>query len=140
MRLVLDTNVVVSAFRSPRGASAALVVAGRRREITLLASGALMFEYEAVLTRPEHIEAAGATIPDAIRFIDALATFLTPVRVAYLWRPQVKDPDDDMVLEAAINGRADALITMETKTFAPAARRFGLGVMTPAAIWSRLQA
>ncbi len=139
MRTVLDTNVIVAAFRSPHGASAALVMAGRRSEIILLASGALVFEYEAVLTRPEHIEAAGATRNDATRFVDALATFLTPVRVAYLWRPQVRDPDDDMVLEAAVNGRADVLVTMETKTFAPAADRFGLDVMTPAAAWRRMR-
>ncbi|MBL8551132.1 MAG: putative toxin-antitoxin system toxin component, PIN family [Hyphomonadaceae bacterium] len=138
MRVVLDTNVIVAAFRSPRGASARLVNAGRLARIEALVSGALFFEYEAVLTRAEHLLAAGANANDARRFLDALALWAKPVRIAYLWRPQLSDADDEMVLECAVNGRAAALVSFETATFAVAAPRFGIEVLTPVAFWSRI--
>lgn len=96
----------------------------------MLASPTLFFEYEQVLVRPEHLAAAGATALDASRFLDALATFLVPVEVHFLWRPQLSDAEDEMVLEAAINGGADAIITFERQTFERAAHSFGIAVMT----------
>jgi putative PIN family toxin of toxin-antitoxin system len=140
MRLVLDTNVIVAAFRSPRGGSAALVKAAVAGRFDMLASMPLFVEYEAVLARPAHAEAAGAAPGDADRFLDVLAAHLEPVDIVYLWRPQLSDPDDEMVLECAVNGRADAIVTMEATVFDAAARRFGVGVMTPRAAWAMLRA
>ena len=138
MRLVLDTNVLVAAQRSGAGASALVLAAARERKVTLLASAALFVEYEAVLTREEHLSAAGASKDVVIAALDALASIIEPVEIRFLWRPQASDPDDDMVLEAAVNGRADALVTFEIATFAAAARSFGLDVMTPAEAWSKI--
>ena len=102
MRVVFDTNVIVAAFRSPRGASARLLRAGRLGRLDALVSGALFFEYEAVLSRQKHLEAANADADDVRRFLNALASWARPVRIAYLWRPQLSDSDDEMVLECAV--------------------------------------
>ena len=69
MRLVLDANVIVAAMRSPSGASAALLRAVRRGEITLLANVALALEYEAVCLQPSHILASGLTEHEATLFV-----------------------------------------------------------------------
>jgi putative PIN family toxin of toxin-antitoxin system len=138
VRLVLDTNVLVAAQRSGAGASALLLSAARERRVTLLASTALFVEYEAVLTRAEHLSAAGATREVVIAALDALATIIEPVEIRFMWRPLVPDPDDDMVLEATVNGRADGLVTFEVTTFAAAVKSFGIDVMTPAEAWSKI--
>ena len=135
MRLVLDTNVVVTAFRSRGGASAELLRQIRRGRARLLATVPLFLEYEAVLSRPDHL--AGLSGKDIGVALDALASFVEPVEPFFLWRPQLRDADDDMVLEAAVNGRADALVTYNLRDFA-AATRFGLYVAKPLTILERL--
>lgn len=112
--------------------------AARDGNVTLLASTALFVEYEAVLTRVEHLAAAGVSKEIVVSALNALASVIEPVEIRFLWRPQVPDPDDDMVLEAAVNGRAKALITFEAATFTAAAKTFGIDVMTPAEAWSKI--
>ena len=68
---------------------------------------------------------------DVAVLLNAVAAVAEPVRLAYLWRPQLRDPDDDMVLEAAINGQADRLVTFNQRDFALAGGRFGLVICTP---------
>jgi predicted nucleic acid-binding protein len=68
VRLVLDTNIIVKAFRSPGGGAGELLRAVRRGDAALLVSPPLFFEYEQVVPRPEHLRAAGATPADAERF------------------------------------------------------------------------
>jgi len=63
-------------------------------------------------------------------FLDALCLYIEPVHLHYLWRPQTRDANDEMVLETALNGRADALVTLNAGDFA-AATRFRLPVLTP---------
>ena len=140
MKAVLDTNVLVAAMRSPRGASARLVVGALRGELSLLANVALFVEYEAVMTRADHLRAARTTRARLLRVLDDLAQIVVPVEKSFSWRPQLADADDEMVLEAAINGLADALITFETLTFREAARRFGIATMTPREACARLPA
>jgi putative PIN family toxin of toxin-antitoxin system len=137
MRVVLDTNVIVAAGCSRNGASFALLQALRANRFRLLASVPLFLEYEAVLKRPEHllIGPRSAAMVDA--FLDALVQAIEPVHLFYLWRPQLRDPADEMVLETALNGRAEALVTFNTDDFA-AAQRFALPVLTPAAFLQQL--
>lgn len=137
MRVVLDTNVLVAAMRSPRGVSAHLVEAAFARRFEVVANAALVLEYEAVLTRSEHLLAAGLARADVEAALDDLAAIVVNAGAAWNWRPQLADPNDEMVLAAAVNGLADAIITFERSVFAPAAG-FGVAVMTPAAFWSRL--
>jgi len=131
IRVVLDTNVLVAAGRSRNGASFALLQALRANRFHLLASVPLFLEYEAVLKRPEHLAVGQRNIAMVDAFLDGLALRVEPVHLFYLWRPQLRDPADEMVLETALNGRAEALVTFNVDDFA-AARRFALPVLTPA--------
>ena len=131
MRLVLDTTVMVAAIRSDTGASRRLLMAALEDRLTLLASVPLMIEYQAVMTRPEHLTASRLSIEDVSVLLDAVASVAEPVRLAFLWRPAVRDPDDDMVLEAAVNGRADAIVTFNIRDFDQVAKHFGVAVILP---------
>lgn len=131
MKFVLDTDVMVAAMRSASGASAELVRMLRRREIEVAVSVALVLEYEAVLKRPEHLLAAGASSAEAESMIDTLIFFAQPVFVDYRWRPQTRDPADEMVLEAAINADVDAIITFNRRDFGEAPAQFGIGCWLP---------
>ncbi|MBL6617364.1 MAG: putative toxin-antitoxin system toxin component, PIN family [Reyranella sp.] len=133
MRLVFDTDVMVAAIRSDAGASRRVLQAflERQRGLTLLASVPLLFEYEAVMTRPEHLRAARLSLADVSALLDAVAATAEPVRLAYLWRPALRDVDDDMVLETAVNGAADGIVTFNRRDFAPAAGQFGVRVLLP---------
>jgi predicted nucleic acid-binding protein len=101
----------------------------------VLVSVPLMVEYEAVLTRPEHLAAAGVTAEEVNEVLDALATVLVPVRFRFLWRPKLKDPADEMVLETAVNGCADRLVTFNVRHLAVAAAEFGIRVSRPNEAW-----
>jgi len=91
----------------------------------------MLIEYEAVMTRTEHLSAAGLTADEVGVILDAVAAAAESVRLAFLWRPAVRDPDDDMVLETAANGRADAIVTFNKRDFAKGAGRFGVQVLSP---------
>ncbi|MBT9446962.1 MAG: putative toxin-antitoxin system toxin component, PIN family [Hyphomonadaceae bacterium] len=134
MRVVLDTSVIVKAVRNPNGASAALISEAIEGRLTLLVSTALGLEYEAVTLRPEHWVWPGFGRPEAERLLDLLAAVSTPVRINFQWRGALPDPDDDMALEVALNGQADALVTFNDRDFAPAVERFGLALVRPHAI------
>lgn len=129
--LVLDTDVLVAAFRSDAGASRRILEAALARRFELLLSVPLMFEYEAVLTRPEHLTASEASAEDVSDVLDGLAAVGKHVKLAFRWRPALPDPNDDMVLETAINGPAHAIVTFNERDFNPVAARFGCRVMRP---------
>lgn len=132
MRAVLDTNILVAGLSSRRGASHGLLrhVLGRR--LRILAAPALWLEYEAVLKRPEIRRMHGLSETDVDTFLDALAILVEPVSMNYLWRPQLCDPKDEMVLETALNAGADALVTFNQRDFRPASERFALRLLLPA--------
>jgi len=128
----MDTDTVVAAMRSPAGASAALIRAARLGRITLVASVPLLLEYEDVCSRPEHMAASEFSSSDLAAFLDAMVDLAEPVDVWFLWRPQLRDPGDEHVLEAAVSGRAAAIVTFNRRDFRPAADRFGINVLLPA--------
>ena len=134
MKVTLDTDVVVAALRSRRGASRAWLRAILSGEATLLLSVPLALQYEAVLTRPEHLVASGASVDQIGMLLDALCAVCTPVEVSFLWRPMLRDTDDEMVLEAAVNGRAGRLLTFNQRDFADA-DRLGVWVEQPGPAW-----
>jgi putative PIN family toxin of toxin-antitoxin system len=128
---VLDTDILVAAFRSDTGASRRILVAALDRRFDLLLSVPLMLEYESVLRRPEHLKAAGMSEEDVAEVLNGLALVGKRVRLAFRWRPALPDPNDDMVLETAVNGQADAIVTFNQRDFNPIAGRFGCRVMRP---------
>jgi putative PIN family toxin of toxin-antitoxin system len=131
MRLVLDTDVVIAAMRSPTGASAAILRAAREGRVTLAASVSLAVEYEAVCRQAEHRLAAGLSEQEVDSFVTAMVALAEPVETHFLWRPQLRDAGDEMVLEAAVNGRVDALVTFNTRDFGTAPSRFGVELLRP---------
>ena len=132
MRCVLDTNVIVAVLRSPTGASAALLRAARQQQITPVANVALALEYEATCRLAEHRLAAGLSAEQVMSFVDAVIAMAEPVESHYQWRPQLRDPSDELVLEAAVNGQADTIVTFNKRDFGNAPTTFGVALLTPA--------
>jgi putative PIN family toxin of toxin-antitoxin system len=137
MRLVVDTNVIVAAFRSRNGASNLLLRFADRGLVTLLCSTALFLEYEAVLSRPEIREVTGHSLKDVAAVISALAAVSDGVDISFRTRPMLSDVADEMVLEAALNGEAEAIVTHNIRDFRPA-MKLGVTVATPGEIVRRL--
>lgn len=138
MIAALDTDVIVASLRSRHGASRRLIQELRGGNIKAVATIGMFVEYEAVLTRSDNLAAMGLSTVEVGIFLDALAALVAPVKPHFLWRPQLRDPNDEMVLEAAVNGQADAIVTFNLRDFLPAANRFGIEVARPGDIIRRL--
>jgi len=138
MRVVLDTNVLVSAVRSRRGASNAILIRAFQDRFDWLASVPLFLEYEQALTRAELLLATGIRMADMSMYLSDIARIVEPVELHFLWRPQLRDPGDEMVLETAVNGRADVLVTHNARDFA-GTESFGVTVLTPARFLTRMR-
>ena len=138
VRMVLDTNVAVSGHRSPSGASARLIDRALARRFTLLVSVALALEYEAACCDPAQLSASGLDELDVRTTIEALCAVAEPVVSWFLWRPQLRDPTDEMVLEAVINASADLLVTFKQRRFGDAPEKFGIAVVAPQEALRRL--
>jgi putative PIN family toxin of toxin-antitoxin system len=138
-RVVLDTDVLIAELRSDQGASRQLLLNVFDGNLEALVSVSLIIEYEAVLTRPEHLDASGLSRADVNEILNAYAKIATPVHLRFLWRPQLKDPADEMVLETAVNGVADRLITFNERHLSVAARKFGIKVVRPVDMWKEFQ-
>jgi putative PIN family toxin of toxin-antitoxin system len=130
-RAVLDTNILVAGLASQRGASFALIAKAITRRFELVASPALWLEYEAVLKRSEMFAPHGLSTSDVDDILNTLAGIVTPVQSHFLWRPQLRDPNDEMVLEAAVNGHAAYLVTLNVRDFMPVASRWNITLMAP---------
>lgn len=139
LRVVLDTDVIVAALRSASGGSNAVLRHVALKTVIPLVTPALFLEYEAVLKRPEQRLAHGLGLRDIDRFLAALASACEAVEVSFQWRPQLADANDEMVLEASVNGRAQALITHNVRDFDKAAGKFGLRVMRPGELLRELR-
>lgn len=139
MRLVLDTCVLVAALRSERGASLALLTAAFEKRFDLVLSSPLVLEYEAVLTRPEQMNETGLSTEEVIELLELICDSAILV-VRNWWRqPRLSDPDDEMVLEAAVAGRADGIVTFNLRHFGTACSKTGIEVITPRQALLRLK-
>jgi len=135
-RVVLDTNVLVAGLRSRRGAA--------YRVLSLVGSGAfeqclsvpLLFEYEEVLKRPE--TRVPLTLEAIETVLDYLAASSDRRQIHFLWRPVLSDPRDDLVLEVAVAGGCDTVVTYNVRDFA-GSERFGVRAQTPAQFLASLQ-
>jgi putative PIN family toxin of toxin-antitoxin system len=135
MNYVLDTNVLVAGIRSPQGASARILRQVVQSQLPVVCSVPLFLEYEAVLLRPQQLLAAGLSAADIVNFLDVLAGVVQRIQIQFLWRPQLRDPNDDMVLEVAVNaqglGQAVSILTFNQRDFLPQALQFSVEVCTP---------
>ena len=130
--IVLDTNVLVSALRSTTGFSRRLLVDVLQGRVVAAVSVPLFIEYEDVLSRPAQLKAFGLSAAEVHHFLDGLACVLAPAEISFLWRPQLKDPADEMVLEAAANASASHIVTWNVRDFSRVPGLFDMQVVTPA--------
>jgi predicted nucleic acid-binding protein len=93
----------------------------------------------AVMSRAEHLNASGLSTVDLRALLDAVAAVAEPVRLAYLWRPTLPDVNDDMVLEAAVNGQAYGIVTFNLSDLSSPAKQFGIEVMRSGEAMKRLE-
>lgn len=134
MRVVLDTDVVVAGLRSSSGASRAWLRAILRGDVEIALSVPLVVQYEAVLMRAEMLQVIGGDAQRVERFLDLLCAVARQLDISFLWRPILHDPDDEMVLEAAVQGGVDYLLTFNLRHFR-GAERFGVTVERPGPAW-----
>jgi len=126
--VVLDTNVLVSALRSGRGASFEIVAALGRGEFEVSVSVSLLLEYEATLLR--HAEELSLGPQDALGIVDYISDVAINQDIFFLWRPFLRDAGDDLVLELAVAAGSDAIVTHNVRDFI-GAEKFGVRVITP---------
>lgn len=135
--VVLDTSVLVAALRSRRGASFALLSRlGRDSAIEIDVSVPLVLEYEEVLKREGKVPLSEQEIDDVLDYLCKVANHR---QIFFLWRPFLRDPNDDLVLEVAVSSGADAIVTHERKGFEGVESAFDIQVLTPAALLRALE-
>lgn len=135
MRVIIDTNVVIAGLRSQAGASYEILQRVGRGSFEMALSVPLALEYEEQLKL--NTRRIGLTISDIDDILDYWYSVVVPVEVFFLWRPTETDPDDDMLIEAAVAGECDAIISFNTRDLTSAAK-FGIRVMTPGAFLREL--
>ena len=113
------------------GAARQILLMIEREEIEAVMTVPMLIEYEAILKRPAHLAAANLTLEQADNVINTLAGLLVRVTTRFSWRPQLIDPNDEMILEAAVNGQANVIVTFNQRHYAEAAPRFGIEVLRP---------
>lgn len=138
-RVVLDSSVIVAGLRSRLGAGNRLLELAAEGRLVPLVTTALFLEYEEVLRRPEQRLATGMSDEDVAGFLAAFASAAEPVDVHFLWRPLLSDPDDEFVLECAVNGGAEAIVTHNVRDFMPAFREFKIAIVTPGTFLKRIE-
>ena len=134
-RIVIDTNVLVSALRSRLGWSFDLLSQLGQGAYQHVVTVPLVMEYEDVLLRPAMVRVTPAAVHDVLDYVCATAVRQS---VHFLWRPRLADVKDDMVLEAAVNGQCQAIVTWNIRDFA-AASEFGIAVLNPQIFLSTLK-
>lgn len=135
--VVLDTNVLVAGLRSRRGASARVLEMVGTGRFNINLSVPLVLEYEGVLQRPEAgVQLGTDEIADVLDYLCAVARQHS---IFFLWRPFLRDPKDDMVLELAVKAECDFIVTFNEKDFA-GIDQFGLEALTPADFLRRIGA
>jgi predicted nucleic acid-binding protein len=130
---------MVAAMRSPTGGSAELLRRVAAGKAVMVLTVALALEYESICMLAEHRLASGLSTFDTGLYVDTLIAMAEPVPLFFRWRPQLRDPGDELVLEAAVNGRADAIVTFNERDLRQARSSFGIEVLRPGEVLRRLR-
>lgn len=137
---VLDTNILVAALHSRNGASNALLRRALEGTLEVAISVALFLEYEAVLKRGNIQSVSWATATEIDDVLDALAKVATRVApIRFKTRPMLADPDDEMVLECAMQAGAQSIVTLNAHDFGGLRPWPGIEVITPGALLKHLK-
>ena len=134
MKIVIDTNVLVAALRSRRGASFKLVSVLPSDKFSIAISVPVVFDYEDALKR---LKSFAITEQDIGSFIDFLCKIGHHQEIFFLWRPFLPDLSDDHVLEVAVAAGCDAIVTYNKRDF-KGTERFGLRVLEPRELLSEI--
>lgn len=134
MRIVLDTNVLVSAMLSADGAPNMVLQLVLQGSITVLADSRILAEYDEVTARPR----SGFDDRERRQLLDTLGD-LAELVIAQPLRLSLPDPDDRMFVEAAVAGGADAVVTGNVRHFRPRSGKLPVGVLTPHQAVDRLR-
>ena len=126
--IVLDTNVIISALRSKKGASYKLLSLVGTHQFEIHDSVALILEYEDVIQR--HREEFGLSKEDVSVFIDSLCSMAQHHKIYFLWRPFLSDPNDELVLELAVSAECEYIVTHNISDFRGSGK-FGIQAITP---------
>lgn len=129
IRAVLDTTIVTSAVRSSKGLASVILKVVLQGKLSLLMDIRLAHEYREVAMRPEHVSKSDLTVAEIKGLIARLEAIAIPVEVRWRYRPISIDPGDDLVLELAINGAADLIISENVRHLREPARQFGITVV-----------
>lgn len=133
MLITLDTNIIYQALKSSSGASFYILQQVRERRIQIALSVPLFEEYEDVLKREKSLDDLELDVEDIDKFLRFIAWVGKPYKSYFLFRPNLKDEKDNMVVELAIASQCDYLVTSNVKDFDNAELRFDqLKVLTPA--------
>lgn len=135
-RIVLDTNVLVAGLRSRRGASNKLLNLIARGFFATVVSGPLVFEYEEVTRR--HIDPIPYSADEVKEIIDFICAHSEARPVYYLWRPFLRDLNDDHVLEVAVVGQCDTIVTFNLRDFV-GVDQFGIRAITPSSFLKEIE-
>lgn len=127
--IVIDTNVIIAGLRSRNGSAFRLLELVGSGQFNIHLSVPLVLEYEEVLLR----QLPNLTIDtsDIENFIDFHCAVASHHQIFFLWRPYLRDPKDDMVLELAVKAECDSVVTFNTRDFA-GIEQFGIRAITPA--------
>ena len=134
-QVVIDTNVLIAAQRSKRGASSKLMSLIGTGLFDMHISVPLVLEYEAILLRQR--AELQLTPEDVANLVDAMCALAIPHQIYFLWRPYLRDSNDELVLELAVTARCDAIITFNQQDFI-GVHRFGIRVLDPGAFLSEI--
>lgn len=127
----MDTSVLITGLRSRLGASAEVVRLMLTGQVRLLLSLSLALEYRDVALRPDHLKASGRTLQETEKLLLQLEAVAEPVEIDQTFRPLSRDPGDDLVLDLAINGLADVIVTNNIRDLRVPAAAYGIPVMAP---------
>lgn len=127
LQIVIDTNVLFAGLYSNRGASYRLLSLLDSGKFEINLSVPLTMEYEEVLKRNHN--KLGLTTPEVDQFLENFGAIANWHEIYFLWRPVLKDQDDDMILELAVKARCDYIITYNKQDFMPA-KMFGVTLAT----------
>lgn len=133
--VLLDTNVLVAGLRSKRGAAFRLFSLIGKGDFEICLSVPIVLEYEEVLLgQLEQLHLAGSDVQD---LSDYLCSVGKHQEIYFLWRPYLRDTKDDLLLEAAVTGNCEAIITYNRRDFAGAGK-FGVHILTPGEFLGRI--
>ncbi len=126
--IVLDTNVIIAALRSKRGASYKLLSLVGTHQFEIHDSVALILEYEDVIQR--HRKGLGLSNEEVSMFIDTLCSMAHHHKIYFIWRPFLTDPNDELVLELAVSAQCEYIVTHNIKDFR-GTEKFSIRAITP---------